>query len=110
MPDEDEPGLANVAVFTETGVMAITDPDGKFVLPDVSPGEHVIRVDLITLPAGYTLQVIDASNAGSAKSRFCRLQRGGTAKANFAATGSGPTVGSARPGTPLLKQVERLRR
>jgi hypothetical protein len=109
-PDENEPSLASVAVFTETGVMAITDEDGKYVLPDVPPGQHVIRLDLITLPEGYTLVPIDTRSAGNPKSQFCYLPRGGLAKANFAAEGEGPTVGSARPGTPLVKMEEPQRK
>lgn len=109
-PDDGEPGIGSVAVFTETGVMAITDPEGKYVLPDVGEGEHVIRIDTTTLPAGYMLQPHEIASARNPLSRFCRLQAGGIAKANFSAVGSGPTVGSARPGTPRLRPVEPFRR
>ncbi|MBI3945956.1 MAG: DUF11 domain-containing protein, partial [Armatimonadetes bacterium] len=108
--DRDEPGLANVAVFTETGVMAITDSDGRFTIPDMMPGEHIIRVDSSTLPAGYRLKSTDNASAGSPKSQFFRLQPGGMAKANFAADGDGPTNGTARPGTPLLRPADHSRR
>lgn len=110
LPDRDEPGVANVAVFSDSGVMAITDGEGKYVMPDVTPGEHVIRVDLTTIPRGYKLTRIDSANAGKPHSRFTHLSRGGIAKANFAFIGEGPTVGSAQPGTQFLVAPEEARR
>jgi hypothetical protein len=104
--DDGEPGLSNVALLTETGVMAVTDEEGRFVFPDMPAGDHVIRVDLTTMPRGYTLLRMGTRSAGNPKSQFCRLQFGGISKANFAVEGQGPRVGSARPGTPLLEWTD----
>ena len=43
-------GIAGVRVFLEDGSYATTDPHGLFSFPSVRPGEHVLRVDVSTLP------------------------------------------------------------
>jgi len=45
-------GLGNVRVYLEDGEYVLTDLHGRFTFPAVDPGEHVLRVDETSLPAG----------------------------------------------------------
>jgi hypothetical protein len=45
-------GLAGVRVYLEDGESVTTDNYGRFTFPSVHPGQHVLRVDATTLPAG----------------------------------------------------------
>lgn len=52
LQDKGEAGIPNVKVATEEGVAVITDEYGRFHIPDVYPGRHLIKIDTATLPAG----------------------------------------------------------
>ncbi len=47
-----EIGVPHVRIFTEYGVSVVTDKDGRFHLPAVKPGRHLLKVDGHTLPQG----------------------------------------------------------
>lgn len=47
-----EIGVPRVRLYTEYGVSLVTDKDGRFHLPAVRPGRHVLKIDSHTLPAG----------------------------------------------------------
>ncbi len=49
--DEGETPLADIRVVTSSGRDTLTDTDGRFVIGDLAPGEHVILLDEKTLPA-----------------------------------------------------------
>lgn len=49
----DKP-LAGVRVVMEDGSFAVTDTNGLFSFPSVRPGEHVLRLDPLTIP-GYAM-------------------------------------------------------
>ena len=49
---EGDRGLAGVRVYLEDGTSVTTDQYGRFTFPSVHPGQHVLRVDAGTLPAG----------------------------------------------------------
>jgi uncharacterized repeat protein (TIGR01451 family) len=49
---EGDRGVAGVRVYLEDGESVTTDTYGRFTFPSVHPGQHVLRVDLTTLPAG----------------------------------------------------------
>jgi len=78
-----EAGIAGVELWMEDGTHIITGDDGKYSLPDVKPGQHVIRVDQRTLPAGSRLLAPGTETAGDGSSRFIRLVDGGVARADF---------------------------
>ncbi len=64
--ESDEPGLANVDVWTEDGMVATTDSTGKFSFLNVRPGRHAFRLDPRSVPDGYAvagedMQFVDAS-------------------------------------------------
>jgi uncharacterized repeat protein (TIGR01451 family) len=78
-----ENGIAGVELWMEDGTHIITGDDGKYSLPDVKPGQHVIRIDQRTLPAGSTVLAMESESAGRGSSRFIRLVEGGIARADF---------------------------
>lgn len=49
---EGDRGVAGVRVYLEDGESVTTDRYGRFTFPSVHPGQHVLRVDATTLPAG----------------------------------------------------------
>ncbi len=50
--DPGEKGVPYVSIATEYGVMVVTDQDGKYHIPAVQPGRHLIKVDGHSLPEG----------------------------------------------------------
>jgi uncharacterized repeat protein (TIGR01451 family) len=49
---EGDQGVAGVRVYLEDGSSVTTDRYGRFTFPSVHPGQHVLRVDPSSLPAG----------------------------------------------------------
>ncbi len=84
MPDEDDPGIKGVRLYLEDGAYAITDGDGKFSVYGVRAGEHVLKLDTVTIPDGYKTIPIDSSFAGDGNSRFISVPFGGPARGDFA--------------------------
>ena len=80
---EGEAGVKGVELWMEDGTRIITGDDGKFSLPDVKPGQHVLRVNERSLPPRTELLKGGRDFAGDASSRFVRLTEGGIARANF---------------------------
>ena len=79
--DEGEEGVPDMTIFMEDGRWVITDANGKYSMPDVSPGTHVLRLDINSAKA------LPTSNRfmGSSNSQFVDIhQPGGLYKANFA--------------------------
>ena len=69
--DEGEKPLADVRVVTASGRDTLTDADGRFVIGDLAPGEHVILIDEKTIPektkSGFsplTMQVYPGRETG----------------------------------------------
>ncbi len=81
--DYGEAGIAGVELWMEDGTHIITGDDGKYSLPDVKPGQHVIRMDQRTLPAGSMPLALETESAGDGTTRFIRLVDGGVARADF---------------------------
>lgn len=59
--DPGEPGIEGVDVWTDDGVVATSDADGKYSFRNLRPGRHGFRLDETTLPAGYRLAGEDPS-------------------------------------------------
>ncbi|HTR82004.1 MAG TPA: hypothetical protein VMM58_10275, partial [Bacteroidota bacterium] len=80
---EGETGIKGVEIWMEDGTRIVTGDDGKFSLPNVKAGQHVLRVNERSLPPGTELLKGGHDFAGDATSRFVRLPEGGIARANF---------------------------
>lgn len=50
--DKGEKGVPFVRLATEEGIVVITDENGKYHIPAVSPGRHLVKIDGHTLPEG----------------------------------------------------------
>jgi uncharacterized repeat protein (TIGR01451 family) len=81
--DDGEKGIQGVELWLEDGTRITTGEDGKYSLPEVIPGQHVVRVDNHTLPAGSVLMAHGSEFAGDGLSRFVRLTESGIARADF---------------------------
>jgi uncharacterized repeat protein (TIGR01451 family) len=84
MPDDNEPGVQGIRLYLEDGTYVITDEQGKFSLFGITAGEHVLKIDKMTIPDGYKSVPLDSSFAGSGNSRFISVPFGGPARGDFA--------------------------
>lgn len=73
--DAGETGIARVMVALDDGTYVVTDGDGRFHFPGVSPGERLIKINKTTLPPGTTITTEEA--------RIIQVTRGLLAKVNF---------------------------
>ena len=81
--DGGEPGLKNVELIMEDGTRVLTDDFGKYSIPNVETGQHVIRVNEKTLPNDVQLVITSHHFMGDSISRLVLLSPGNMAKANF---------------------------
>lgn len=81
--DRGEPGIGNIELVLEDGTRVRTDTFGKFSIPDVGEGQHVVRLNEKTLPAGTRVTVSDFGFLDDPRSRLVLVPPGGMAKANF---------------------------
>ncbi|MDY0044746.1 MAG: hypothetical protein RBS82_08780 [Syntrophales bacterium] len=102
--NSEEPGIPGVVLYLEDGTRVITDRQGKFSIPAVSPGTHVLRIDTASLPPGVELTGSSGRFMGDGASQFIDIAYGGLVKANFTAhyseakeTIEGKIIGSAAP-------------
>ena len=51
----DDVGVQGVRLYLEDGEYSVTDNYGRYSFPSVRPGQHVIRLDATSLPAGVKL-------------------------------------------------------
>ncbi len=70
--DEDEPGIPGIDIVMEDGTTVTTDVDGKYSIPGVEPGYHVLTIDEATLPEGYEIlgevsKFVEVPEVGMAK-------------------------------------------
>ena len=49
--EKGDRGLGGVRIFLEDGSSVVTDSEGRYSFAGVSPGVHVLRVDVATLPS-----------------------------------------------------------
>jgi uncharacterized repeat protein (TIGR01451 family) len=81
--DEGETGVKGIEIWMEDGTKIITGDDGKYSLPEVKPGQHVMRINELTLPENASMLTGGNAFAKDPSSRFVRVTEGGIAKANF---------------------------
>ena len=86
--DNREPGLKGVELILEDGTHVTTDEFGKYSIPNVEFGQHVLRLNEKTLPEGSVIISKGPRFMGDPKSQLIRLSPGGMAKANFAIDGN----------------------
>ncbi len=77
--------IGGVKLYLEDGTWVITDGNGQYSLYGIKPGNHVVKVDPITLPEGIRLKPLDNRNMADADSRLVDMKQGGYHRADFAA-------------------------
>ncbi len=81
---DGERGLEKITLFTETGIRIVTGDEGKFSIPYIKPGKHVIRLDHETLPERSEPILTTAKSALDPYSQFVDVPACGFAKVTFA--------------------------
>ncbi|MDX8401617.1 MAG: SdrD B-like domain-containing protein, partial [Mariprofundaceae bacterium] len=82
--DPGERGVAGVRVVMEDGTSAITDKQGFYHFEGVTPGTHVVQLDLATLNTQYAPAPLPNDRfAGRAFSQFVETADGVVWRANF---------------------------
>ncbi len=82
--DDNEETVKNVELIMENGARILTDEYGKYSVPDVAAGMHVIRVNEATLP-DLTEIILDSPDyLGDTQSKLVQVAAAGIAKTNFA--------------------------
>ena len=73
--DKNEPGIPGIRIAMEDGRIVTTDPDGKYSIPGVKPGYHVLTIDEKSVPKDYEIL--------GEESLFVEIPKSGMAKLNF---------------------------
>lgn len=76
--------IGGVKLYMENGTYVITDENGQYSVFGIEPGNHVIKLDELTLPQGVTLKPIDNRHGADPGSRFLDLIDGEYHRADFA--------------------------
>ena len=82
--DENERTAKDVELIMENGTRIITDSFGKYSVPDVAAGMHVIRVNDMTLPPQSAIILDSPDYLGDTRSKMIRVPAASIAKTNFA--------------------------
>jgi len=70
---KDEKGVANIRLIMEDGTIVVTDENGKYSIPEVDSGLHVIRIDETSLPDWHEPVQQDVKFAGNPNIQFVRV-------------------------------------
>ncbi len=83
--ENDLAGLENARVVLEDGRYVLTDREGRWHLDNITPGTHVVQLDLDSLPAGYEAVACEDNTrfAGRSFSQFVNVRGGTMWRADF---------------------------
>ena len=95
IPGAEAVGVEGVRLLMEDGTYVITDKNGMYHFVGVSPGTHVVQVDLDSLPKGYEIAACEENTrfAGTPYSQFVDVQGGVLWRADFHAALKPPARG-----------------
>ena len=81
-------GIPGVRIYLEDGSFVITDQDGLYHFEGIRPIAHVIQLDTMTLPSGYSSLACEDNTrfAGQNFSQFVELQGGTMWRTDFYAS------------------------
>ena len=81
----EEAGIAGIRLFLENGTYVVTDKNGMYHFEAVTPGTHVVQVDVDSLPKKYELMPCEENTrfAGNDFSQFVDVQGGTLWRADF---------------------------
>jgi len=83
LQDKAEWPIAGVRLYMENGTHVTTDENGMYSLYGVNPGQHVIKVDQLSLPTGLNAVPTDTRHGADPYSRFIDLYDGEFYRADF---------------------------
>lgn len=91
-------GLPSARVYMEDGRYALTDERGMFHFEDVTPGTHVVQLDLDTIPPQYDVVAAEQNTrfAGSAWSQFIDVKGGTLWRTDFHVAERQPVSGNVK--------------
>lgn len=102
-------GVPGIRLLMEDGSFVVTDRDGLYHFEGVSPGTHVVQIDLASVPATHTPVACDSDSraARSAISRFVEGGGGSLKRVDFQLrpTGVAAVAVDALPITPAADAV-----
>jgi len=83
--ENDDKGLAGARVLLENGTYVITDREGRWHMDNISPGTHVVQLDLDSLPEDYEVVACEENTrfAGRSFSQFVNVRGGTLWRADF---------------------------
>ncbi|MBN1780310.1 hypothetical protein JW948_04235, partial [bacterium] len=81
--DGQEPSLKGIELIMEDGTRVRTDGFGKYSIPDVEHGQHVLRLNENTLPENTRILPEHFYDLDDPKSRLIIVPPGAMVKANF---------------------------
>jgi uncharacterized repeat protein (TIGR01451 family) len=84
--DAGELGVPGVRVILEDQTYAITDGQGKYSIYGVLAHTHIVKLDRLSLPAGFHAVPLSNRNSGDGETRFADLKSGEMLKADFASS------------------------
>lgn len=90
-------GMPGVRLFLENGTYVVTDDLGRYHFEGLSPGTHVVQLDLTSLPDSFEMADCerDTRSAGTPFSRFVDLRGGTMWRADFHVQSKPPPSGEA---------------
>lgn len=82
---ETLPGLKDVKIYMEDGTSVVTDENGNFHFEGVTPGSHVVQLDLETINDNYEIVQCESNTryAGTPYSQFVDIQGGSLWRTDF---------------------------
>ncbi len=94
-------GLEGARLYMEDGTFVDSDKQGMFHFEGVTPGTHVVQLDLDSLPKDYRVVACEENTryAGSAWSQFVDVQGGSLWRADF------HVVNTRKPAQRVTKEV-----
>jgi len=75
--DEGEKGVEGAVIILENGIYVKSGPDGKFSIPNLTAGFHVVELDDWSLPPGIILI------SEEERTRFVNIPQAGMSVVNF---------------------------
>ena len=83
--DRNLPGFPNARIYMEDGSYVVTDKQGLYHFEGVTPGVHVVQLDVETIPDNLEIVACEENTrfAGTAFSQFVDVKGGSMWRANF---------------------------
>lgn len=83
--DRDRTGFPNARIYMEDGSYVVTDKEGLYHFEGVTPGVHVVQLDVESIPDNLEIVACEENTrfAGTAHSQFVDVKGGSMWRANF---------------------------